>query len=91
MPKAKKVRNEEDLDNSELDEDDDDDLDEVKREGSEGDPEADEDPDLDDLVLCQYDKVTRIKNKWKCMMKAGMMRLNGRDYVFHKGLGELEW
>lgn len=36
-------------------------------------------------------QVTRTKNKWKTTLKDGVMRLGGRDYVFHKGLGEFDW
>eukprot|EP01134_Creolimax_fragrantissima_P003613 CFRG3613T1 len=51
----------------------------------------DEEPDTDNLILCQYDKVTRTKTKWKATLKNGMMRINNRDYVFHKANGEFEW
>ncbi|KAL1925692.1 uncharacterized protein VTP21DRAFT_575 [Calcarisporiella thermophila] len=43
------------------------------------------------IVLCLYDKVTRTKNKWKCILKDGVVFLNGRDYLFHKANGDFEW
>ncbi|KAK9449157.1 transcription factor IIA, alpha/beta subunit [Limtongia smithiae] len=43
------------------------------------------------LMLCLYDKVQRTKNKWKCVLKDGVVNVNGRDYLFGKGSGEYEW
>jgi len=80
-----------------------DDFDDVEFESPEVEEGVDLGPDLDDkdneeedetaenLVLCQFDKVTRTKNKWKCVLKDGIMHLKGRDYVFHKATGEFEW
>jgi len=44
-----------------------------------------------DIVFCTYDKVQRVKNKWKCVLKDGMVHLNGKDYLFSKCTGEFEW
>jgi len=52
---------------------------------------SDEDPATEYYVLCQFEKVTRVKNKRKCNLKAGVMHLNGKDYLFHKATGEFEW
>jgi transcription initiation factor TFIIA large subunit len=35
---------------------------------------------------CQF-KVARVKNKWKCILKDGMIHINGRDYLFAKCTG----
>ncbi|OMJ22192.1 Transcription initiation factor IIA large subunit [Smittium culicis] len=43
------------------------------------------------MVLCQYDKVSRTKNKWKCVLKDGIMLVNGRNYLFHRANGDFEW
>jgi transcription initiation factor TFIIA large subunit len=51
----------------------------------------DEEPDTEHIVLCQFEKVTRIKNKRKTNLKDGIMHLNGRDYLFHKANGEFDW
>ncbi|EXJ83529.1 hypothetical protein A1O1_07152 [Capronia coronata CBS 617.96] len=45
----------------------------------------------DQVMLCTYDKVQRVKNKWKCTLKDGIFRVDGTEYVFHKGQGEFEW
>ncbi|KAJ5091347.1 hypothetical protein NUU61_006217 [Penicillium alfredii] len=54
-----------------------------------------EDQDADELdgqvMLCTYDKVQRVKNKWKCTLKDGILTTGGKEYVFHKGQGEFEW
>lgn len=77
------VKDEDDADaiNSELDDSDDD------GQGAMGD----DDDELGDTILCTYDKVQRVKNKWKCTLKDGVMSVNGKEWVFHKGMGEFEW
>ncbi|BEI83269.1 hypothetical protein CcaverHIS002_0311370 [Cutaneotrichosporon cavernicola] len=44
-----------------------------------------------DIVYCVYDKVQRVKNKWKTVFKDGMIHINGKDYLFAKCQGEFEW
>jgi len=62
------------------------------------DPEEDEDVDEEgegeaggDLVIALYDKVQRVKNKWKVTLKDGIASVNGKDYLFTKCQGEFEW
>ncbi|XP_015123967.1 transcription initiation factor IIA subunit 1 [Diachasma alloeum] len=56
---------------------------------------TDDDPtdlfDTDNVVVCQYDKITRSRNKWKFYLKDGIMSLSGKDYVFQKANGDAEW
>ncbi|KAK3710699.1 hypothetical protein LTR37_010118 [Vermiconidia calcicola] len=52
---------------------------------------GEEDDEFTDSILCTYDKVQRVKNKWKCTLKDGVMSANGKEWVFHKGMGEFEW
>merc|ERR1712179_794471 len=83
------------------DADDDVDPDGEEEEGIEDEPLGSDDdiPDedaselfeTDNVMVCQYDKVTRARNKWKFHLKDGIMNLNGRDYVFQRALGEAEW
>jgi len=77
--KVKDDEDDEDAINSDLD-----DPDELA-----GDPDAD--ADTDQAMLCTYDKVQRVKNKWKCTLKDGILKVDGKEYVFHKGQGEFEW
>ena len=44
-----------------------------------------------DTVLCLYDKVQRVKNKWKCVLKDGVANIDGKDYVFSRCNTEFEW
>ncbi|XP_075978752.1 transcription factor IIA L [Anticarsia gemmatalis] len=56
---------------------------------------SDEEPgemfDTDNVVVCQYDKITRSRNKWKFYLKDGIMNLAGKDFVFQKANGDAEW
>ncbi|KAF8893451.1 transcription factor IIA, alpha/beta subunit [Infundibulicybe gibba] len=65
------------------------DLDDSDTEGEDGDEEGA--AGETDIVFCTYDKVARVKNKWKCILKDGMIHVNGRDYLFAKCTGEFEW
>nr|KAF6429674.1 hypothetical protein HJG59_009022 [Molossus molossus] len=47
--------------------------------------------DTDNVIVCQYDKIHRSKNKWKFYLKDGIMCFGGRDYVFAKATGDAEW
>ncbi|OQV14400.1 hypothetical protein BV898_11377 [Hypsibius exemplaris] len=62
---------------------------------SEDDEPGAEDPeglmDTENIVVCQYDKVLRQKNKFKMQLKSGIMTVNEKDYVFQKCLGEADW
>ena len=95
-----------DGDGGDEDDEDDDDDDEIDPDGEEedgmedeplgsDDDEDDEDAselfETDNVMVCQYDKITRARNKWKFHLKDGIMNLNGRDYVFQRALGEAEW
>ncbi|CCG82422.1 Putative uncharacterized protein [Taphrina deformans PYCC 5710] len=68
--------------NSDLDDSDDDAL--------RGEGEDEQDGDVQ-TVLCLFDKVQRTKNKWKCILKDGIVNVNGRDFAFNKANGEFEW
>ncbi|KAI8933675.1 hypothetical protein NX059_009393 [Plenodomus lindquistii] len=49
------------------------------------------DDDMVDYMLCTYDKVQRVKNKWKCTLKDGILTTNKKEYLFHKANAELEF
>ncbi|KAF9010617.1 transcription factor IIA, alpha/beta subunit [Cyathus striatus] len=65
------------------------DLDDSDTEGEENEEEGG--AGETDIVFCTYDKVARVKNKWKCILKDGMIHINGKDYLFAKCTGEFEW
>lgn len=77
------VKDEDDADaiNSDLDDSDDDNNNAM----------GEDDDEHIDNILCTYDKVQRVKNKWKCTLKDGVMSVGGKEWVFHKGMGEFEW
>ncbi|XP_071436490.1 stonin-1 isoform X2 [Pithys albifrons albifrons] len=47
--------------------------------------------DTDNVIVCQYDKIHRTKNKWKFYLKDGVMSFGGKDHVFAKAIGVAEW
>ncbi|XP_064504046.1 TFIIA-alpha and beta-like factor isoform X1 [Pseudopipra pipra] len=47
--------------------------------------------DTDNVIVCQYDKIHRTKNKWKFFLKDGVMSFEGKDHVFAKAIGDAEW
>ncbi|KAK9453814.1 transcription factor IIA, alpha/beta subunit [Dipodascopsis uninucleata] len=65
------------------------DLDDPEDDLNSQDDEDNEDAGM--IMLCLYDKVQRVKNKWKCFLKDGVVNVNGKDYLFGKGNGEYEW
>lgn len=78
--------------NSDLDDSDDED-DEDNNEGGDGeDGEDGAGNDIEqNIMLCLYDRVQRVRNRWKCSLKDGLMNINGKDYVFQKASGDSEW
>lgn len=66
----------------------------VEKEESEDDislSDVDDDEEPTDCVNClygQYDKVSRIKNRWRCVLKHGIFSVNGQDYLFKQANGE---
>ncbi|XP_061209565.1 stonin-1 isoform X5 [Neopsephotus bourkii] len=47
--------------------------------------------DTDNLIVCQYDKIHRSKNKWKFYLKDGVMSFGDKDHIFSKAIGDAEW
>uniref|UniRef100_A0AC35TM90 General transcription factor IIA subunit 1 n=1 Tax=Rhabditophanes sp. KR3021 TaxID=114890 RepID=A0AC35TM90_9BILA len=45
----------------------------------------------DNVVMCQFEKVSRTRTKWKFTLKDGIMHINGKDYCFQRCAGEAEW
>lgn len=44
------------------------------------DDEDNGDESVGQVMLCTYDKVQRVKSKWKCTLKDGILSTNGREY-----------
>ncbi|QPG77177.1 hypothetical protein FOA43_004583 [Brettanomyces nanus] len=68
--------------NSDLD--DPEDEDDINSDEDNDDPEA-------NIMLCLYDRVQRVRNRWKCNLKDGIANIDGRDYAFQKATGDSEW
>ncbi|NXW79940.1 TF2AY factor, partial [Hirundo rustica] len=47
--------------------------------------------DTENVIVCQYEKIHRTKNKWKFYLKDGVMSIDGKDHVFAKATGDAEW
>lgn len=69
----------------------DDDINSDLDDSDDADDDAEGAEEIEHIILCLYDKVTRTKNKWKCVLKDGIMLVNGRDYLFHRANGDFEW
>lgn len=76
--------------NSDLD-DSEDDVDGAEGEDNENGGGGASNNNPGDLVIALYDKVQRVKNKWKITLKDGIVSVQGKDYLFHKCNGEFEW
>ena len=76
--------NKEEENNHEQKEDDDETLSPLSNDSEEQEIEA------KDFLLAQYEKVHRIRNKWKITFKDAVLHFNGKEYVFDKVVGELD-
>jgi len=52
---------------------------------------VEDDGAMSEMILCTWDKVNRVKNKWRCTLKDGILTTGGKEYLFHKANGEFEW
>ncbi|CAM0957222.1 unnamed protein product [Alopecurus aequalis] len=84
-PRPRNDTGDDDDDEPPLNEDDDDD------DETDDFTDDNDEPNTQHLVLAQFDKVTRTKNRWKCTLKDGIMHLNGRDVLFNKASGEFDF
>merc|ERR1711971_239752 len=55
------------------------------------DEDASELFDTSNVVVCQYDRISKARNKWKFNLKNGVINLDGRDYTFLRATGEAVW
>lgn len=83
--------NDSDAINSDLDDSDDEDDNDGDENGEfEGGDSTGNDIEQN-IMLCLYERVQRVRNRWKCSLKDGLMNINGKDYVFQKATGDSEW
>ncbi|KAH8280873.1 hypothetical protein KR054_002641 [Drosophila jambulina] len=55
------------------------------------DEEIEEKFESENLVACQYDVVSRSRNKWKFIFRDGMMKVHGKEFVFKRAEGDAVW
>ena len=60
-------------------------------EESDADNDVNVDNETSNRILCQWEKVTRTKNKWKCVLKDGVANVNGSDYIFQRAQCDFEF
>lgn len=77
--------------NSDLDDSDDEDDEDADGDGDDPDGDGAGNDIEQNIMLCLYDRVQRVRNRWKCSLKDGLMNINGKDYVFQKATGDSEW
>lgn len=53
--------------------------------------DSEKDEECDNVVIAQFEKVSRTKNKWKCQLKDGIINIDGRDYLFNRASGEMQF
>ena len=54
------------------------------------DKNSDNEKDFNDHLLAQYEKVKRVKNKWKVTLKGSVVQQDNKEYICGKIHGELE-
>lgn len=73
------------LDDEELGSDDDDD--DLKVDLGADDPEH----KPKNSIICLFEKVTRVKNKRRVTLRDGLMKVDGKEYIFGRCTGEFDW
>ena len=43
-----------------------------------------------DFMICQFEKVHRVRGKYKCNFKDAILSINGKEYIFSRINAELE-
>ncbi|OAG30144.1 transcription initiation factor TFIIA large subunit [Nematocida displodere] len=58
---------------------------------TESDCGVDNEESTKNVMLCLFDKVTRVKDKRRCTLKHGFLSIGRTDYTFNMASGDLEW
>lgn len=58
---------------------------------TESDCGIDNEESTKNVMLCLFDKVTRVKDKRRCTLKHGFLTIGRTDYTFSVANGDLEW
>lgn len=46
---------------------------------------------VSDILLCQFEKVTRVKSRWRGILRSGLININGCDLAFGKCNLDFQW
>lgn len=57
----------------------------------ESEEDEEQEADIKNVLVAQFEKVTRSRNKWKCTLKDGVMHIDGREYLFSTAFGEMQF
>lgn len=60
-------------------------------EDDDDDPDVASDPEVDNYVLAQCERVRKDDRKWKVHLKEGIAQINGRDYPFITAACDFAW
>lgn len=64
--------------------------------GSDLDDEEDDlnggdDENINDLILCQYEKINRVRTRWRGVLRAGIVHIENADYCFSRANTDFDW
>lgn len=63
------------------------DLDDTDSEAEKGE----EDDSTSDLTLCLYEKISRVRTRWRAVLRGGIVHINGADYCFGRANTDFDW
>lgn len=55
------------------------------------DEAAVDDENIEDLILCQYEKISRVRTRWRGVLRAGIIHINRADYCFSRANNDFDW
>lgn len=50
-----------------------------------------DDENIADLILCQYEKISRVRTRWRGVLRAGVIHVNGSDFAFSRATVDFNW
>ncbi|PJF19594.1 Transcription initiation factor IIA large subunit [Paramicrosporidium saccamoebae] len=50
-----------------------------------------DDENIADLILCQYEKIGRVRTRWRGVLRAGIIHVNGSDFCFSRSNTDFDW
>jgi transcription initiation factor TFIIA large subunit len=50
-----------------------------------------DDENITDLILCQYEKISRVRTRWRGVLRAGIIHIGGSDFCFSRSNTDFDW